>query len=104
TGLIFAFTNTITQAFVLLFYWAWQAFHYGRQNIGIYAFASIAETGTGPRKEEKLAIEFGTILAILGTFKILGTAVAPQYLHRAFDLLYQFGLVAFFAVPVFSLV
>ncbi len=104
TGLLFAFANTITQAFVLLAYWAWQAFHYGRQNIGIYAFASIAETGASPRKEEKLAIEFGTILAILGTFKILGTAVAPQYLHRAFDLFYQVGLVAFFAVPVFSLV
>ena len=104
TGLLFAFANTITQAFVLLFYWAWQAYHYGRQNVGIYAFASIAETGTGPRKEEKLAIEFGTILAILGTFKILGTAVAPQYLHRGFDLFYQIGLVAFFAVPVFSLV
>lgn len=104
TGLVFAFTNTITQAFVLLFYWTWQAFHYGRQNIGIYAFASIAETGMGPRKEEKLAIEFGTILAILGTFKILGTAVAPQYLHGAFDLFYQIGWIAFFAVPLFSLV
>ena len=104
TGLVFAFANQVTQAFVLLFYWVWQAFHYGRQNVGIYAFASIAETGTGPRKEEKLAIEFGTILAILGTFKILGTAVAPQYLHRAFDLLYQVGTIAFFAVPIFSLV
>jgi hypothetical protein len=104
TGLLFAFTNTITQAFILLAYWAWQAFHYGRQNIGIYAFASIAETGMGPRKEEKLAIEFGTILAILGTFKILGTAVAPDYLYGAFDLFYQVGWVAFFAVPVFSLV
>lgn len=104
TGVLFAFANTITQAFVLLFYWAWQAFHYGRQNVGIYAFASIAETGRSPRKEEKLAIEFGTILAILGTFKILGTAVAPQYLHRAFDLFYQVGLLAFFVVPVFSLV
>ena len=104
TGLLFAFASTVTQAFVLLAYWAWQAFHYGRQNVGIYAFASIAETGTGPRKEEKLAIELGTILAILGTFKILGTAVSPQYLHGAFDLFYKIGFVAFFAVPVFSLV
>jgi hypothetical protein len=104
TGLVFAFANTITQAFVLLAYWAWQAFHYGRQNIGIYAFASIAETGTGPRKEEKLAIDFGTILGILGTFKILGTAVAPAYLHGAFDLFYKIGWVAFFAVPLFALV
>jgi len=104
TGLVFAFANRITQVFVLLTYWAWQAFHYGRQNVGIYAFASIAETGTGPRKEEKLAIELGTILAILGTFKILGTEVAPAYLHRSFDLLYQVGWIAFFVVPLFSLV
>jgi hypothetical protein len=103
TGLLFAFTNTLTQAFVLLLYWSWQAFHYGRQNVGIYAFASIAETGTAPRKQEKLAIELGTILAILGTFKILGTAVTPDYLHGAFDLFYKIGLVAFFAVPIFSL-
>lgn len=104
SGLLFAFANTITQAFVLLLYWSWQAFHYGRQNIGIYAFASIAETGMAPRKEEKLAIEFGTILAILGTFKILGTAVTPDYLHHTFDLFYKIAWVAFFAVPIFSLV
>jgi hypothetical protein len=104
SGLLFAFSNTITQAFILLVYWSWQAFHYGRQNIGIYAFASIAETGTPPRKEEKLAIDFGTILGILGTFKILGTAVSPNYLHPAFDLFYRFGSIAFFAVPIFGLV
>lgn len=104
TGLVFAFANVVTQAFVLLFYWAWQAFHYGRQNVGIYAFASIAETSKSPKKEERLAIEAGTLLAILGTFKILGMAVAPSYLHRTFDYLYQFGLVAFVGVLVFSIV
>lgn len=104
TGLVFAFTNITTQAFVLLAYWGWQAFHYGRQNIGIYAFASIAETSKSPTKEERLAIDAGTLLAILGTFKILGTAVAPVYLHRIFDYLYQFGLVAFAGVLIFSVV
>src|ERR1700741_2006294 len=104
SGLLFAFSNTLTQALLLLLYWAWQAFHYGRQNIGIYAVASIAETGAGPRKEEKLAIEFGTILAILGTFKILGTAVTPASMHPAFDLFYRLGFVAFFAVPIFAVV
>ena len=104
TGLVFAFANVVTQAFVLLFYWAWQAFHYGRQNVGIYSFASIAETSKSPTKEERLAIEAGTLLAILGTFKILGMAVAPAYLHRTFDYLYQFGLVAFVGVLIFSVV
>ena len=103
TGLLFASLSAIGQAFLLLTYWAWQAFHYGRQNIGVYAFASIAQTGTGPHRAEKLAIDFGTILGILGTFKILGTAVAPAYLHVTFDRLYQFGSVTFAAVLIFSL-
>ncbi|HEX6719285.1 MAG TPA: hypothetical protein VF088_19420 [Pyrinomonadaceae bacterium] len=97
TGLLFAFANLTVQAFALLTYWAWQAFHYGRQNVGIYAFASIAETGRAPQKAEKFVMEAATVLAILGTFKVLGTAVAPAFLHRGFDYLYQFGLVAFVA-------
>ncbi|MDT4896052.1 MAG: hypothetical protein QOH25_1129 [Acidobacteriota bacterium] len=103
TGLVFALASHTAQAFLLLAYWSWQAFHYGRQNIGIYAFASIAQTGRAPQKAEKLAIDLGTILGILGTFKILGTAVAPGYLHGTFNHLYQFGYVAFVGVFVFSL-
>jgi hypothetical protein len=104
TGLVFVFSTLTVQAFVLLIFWSWQAFHYGRQNVGIYAFASIAETGRAPQQAEKLAIEAGTILAILGTLKVLGMAVAPAYLHPSFDFLYRFGFVAFLAVAVFSIV
>ncbi|HYG83055.1 MAG TPA: hypothetical protein VD861_21845 [Pyrinomonadaceae bacterium] len=103
TGLAFALSSYRFQAFILLAYWAWQAFHYGRQNVGIYAFASIAQTGAAPHRAEKLAIEFGTVLGILGTFKILGMAVAPDYLHGAFNHLYNAGYVAFAAVFVLSL-
>ena len=102
TGLVFAFASFTIQAFALLLYWAWQAFHYGRQNVGIYAFASIAETGRAPKKAEKIAIDCGTVLAILGTFKVLGAAVAPPYLRVSFDYLYQIGFVSFFALAVFS--
>jgi hypothetical protein len=102
TGLVFAFSGLIVTAFVLLAYWSWQAFHYGRQNLGIYAFASIAETTRPPRIEERIAIDAGTLLAIVGTFKILGTAVAPLYLHRTFDYLYQFGFITFIGLLVFS--
>jgi len=102
TGTVFAFAGLTLTAFVLLAYWSWQAFHYGRQNVGIYAFASIAETTKPPRIEERLAIDAGTLLAIVGTFKILGMAVAPVYLHRAFNYLYQFGFVTFLVLLVFS--
>lgn len=104
TGLVFAFASFTIQAFALLIYWAWQAFHYGRQNVGIYAFASIAETGRAQRKAEKIAIDCGTVLGILGTFKVLGAAVAPAYLRVSFDYLYQIGLVSFFVLAVFSVV
>lgn len=104
TGLIFAFTPIAFHAFVLLMFWAWQAYHYGRQNTGMYSFASVAETGKSPKKLEKLAIEAGTIVAILGTFKILGADVTPAYLRGAFDFLYQFGFFAFAGVGIFSLV
>ena len=102
TGLVFAFASFTIQAFALLIYWAWQAFHYGRQNVGIYAFASIAETGRAPKKAEKIAIDCGTVLAILGTFKVLGAAVAPAYLRVSFDYLYQIGFLSFFVLAVFS--
>lgn len=104
TGILFATLNPSGQAFLLLMYWAWQAFHYGRQNIGVYAFASIAENGTAPARAEKLAIDLGTILGILGTFKILGATTAPTLLHSRFDLLYKIGSIAFFVVFAFSLV
>jgi hypothetical protein len=104
TGLLFVFLSRPSQAFILLTYWAWQAFHYGRQNIGLYAFASIAQTGKSPHKLEKLAINLGTILGILGTFKILGIEVAPSYLHAVFGSLYQLGFIAFAGVILFSLI
>ena len=103
TGAIFAFTSITVQAFVLLIYWSWQAFHYGRQNLGMYAFASIAETNRAPRKAEKLVIELTTILAILGTFKVLGSSVAPAYLQRSFDYLYRGSFVAFVVVTVLAI-
>jgi hypothetical protein len=103
TGLLFALASHVIQVFALLAYWAWQAFHYGRQNIGVYAFASIAQTGTAPHRAEKLAIDFGTSLGVLGTFKIMGMAISPAYLHGPFDRLYYFGSLAFAAVLIFSL-
>jgi hypothetical protein len=103
TGLIFAFSGQAVQAYVLLIYWGWQAFHYGRQNIGVYAFASIAQTGTSPRKMEKLAIDLGTVCGIFGTFKILGMAAAPAYLHGLFNGLYLLGSITLAGVAIFAL-
>ena len=87
-----------------MIYWSWQAFHYGRQNLGIYSFVSIAQRGVAPSKSEKLVIDLGTWCGIVGTFKILGSGVAPSYLHQPFDTLYWAGAVAFVLVFAASLV
>jgi len=104
TGLLFATLSLAGQAFLLLVYWGWQAFHYGRQNIGIYSFASIAETGKSPYAAERLAIDLGTVLGIAGTFKVLAVSVSPDYLRSTIDLFYQAGYLTFFGVLGFSII
>lgn len=104
TGLLVAFSNTTTQAFVFLTFWGWQAFHYGRQNVGVYAFVCIVQTGKSAHKLEKLAIDAATICGILGTFKILGTGVSPTYLQGVLEFLYQVGRYGLAAVAVFSVI
>jgi hypothetical protein len=104
TGLLFATLSLSGQAFLLLVYWGWQAFHYGRQNIGIYSFASIAETGKAPHAAERLAIDLGTALGIAGTFKVLAVSVSPDYLRSTIDLVYQAGYITFFGVLGFSII
>jgi len=103
TGLLVAFSPVTTQAFVFLTFWGWQAFHYGRQNVGVYAFVCIAAKGRPAHRLEKLAIDAGTICGILGTFKILGFNVSPVYLHGFEELLYQLGRYGLFGVAAFSL-
>ena len=104
TGLLFAFANATVQAYILLIFWGWQAFHYGRQNTGIYSFVSIATRGAPSDKYERIMIELGTYCGIIGTFKILGMAVAPSYLHGFFELLYRLGSVIFVAILIASIV
>lgn len=103
TGLVFAFSSFTTQAYLLLFYWAWQAFHYGRQNLGIYSFASIAQGSGASLQLEKVAIDLTTLCGILGTFRIMGMGVAPEYMRGAMDYLYLFGKYGYFAAIIFSL-
>lgn len=103
SGLLFAFSNPTVQAYLFLIFWAWQAYHYGRQNTGIYSFASIAQENRPPRRMEKLALELAAGCGILGTFKILGMGVAPPYLRGFFNHLYQIGYDSFLAVLIFSL-
>lgn len=102
SGLIFAFGSLVSQAYLYLIFWTWQAYHYGRQNIGVYSFASIAQ-GWRPRQTEKRVLQVATACGVCGTFKILGMGIAPDYLHGMFDVLYRAGYWAFIGVLVFSI-
>ncbi len=102
-GLLVAFSSVTTQAYLFLVFWGWQAFHYGRQNLGIYSFTSIAQQTGAPNRLEKLSIDLATTCGILGTFRILGSGVAPDYLHGTLNTLYEFGKFGYFAVIVFAL-
>jgi hypothetical protein len=103
SGLIFAIASTTIQAYLFLFYWAWQAYHYGRQNVGIYSFASLAQKQGPPQKSERLALELATYCGILGTFKVMGTGVVPVYLQGFFDFLYRLGYFSYLALFIFGI-
>lgn len=102
TGLLVAFADPATLALVFLTFWGWQAFHYGRQNVGVYAFVSLAEKQKPASRLEKIAIDAGTICGILGTFKILGLSIAPAYLVGPLDLFYKAGMAGMILVAAFS--
>jgi hypothetical protein len=103
TGLVFLVAGPLIQTYVLFSYWAWQAFHYGRQNVGIYAFVSISETGKSAPKLERLCLEAATYCGMLGTLKVLGMGIAPSYLRGLFDFLFQAGFYLFLGLFAFSL-
>lgn len=102
-GFLVAFSSLTTQIYLFLIFWAWQAFHYGRQNLGIYSFTSIAEGTSAPDKREKLAIDLATICGVLGTFRILGLGAAPEFLKGFIEALFQVGKFGYFVVIAFGL-
>ena len=103
SAVIFVFGGPVAQAYTYLVFFAWQTHHYGRQNVGVYSFASVA-SGWRPRRLERLALDLAAACGICGTFKILGMDRAPSYLHSIFDALFRFGALAFVGVLIFSVV
>jgi hypothetical protein len=103
SGVLFALANPVAQAYLFLFFWAWQTYHYGRQNVGIYSFASVAES-TRATRAERLALELATICGILGTIKVLGEGTVPVYLQPIVDILYLVGLYGLIGVFIFGII
>jgi hypothetical protein len=101
SGVIFTFGGVLLQAYAYLLFVAWQAFHYGRQNIGVYSFASMAQ-GWRAGPAERRALELTTVCGVCGTFKVLGFEAAPSYLQGVFDLLFHAAYAAFIGVVIFG--
>ena len=103
TGLLWPFASSAVHSYVYLGFWAWQAFHYGRQNVGLYSFVSIAQNMKPAPKPERIAIELGAVCGILATLRVLGAGVSPPYLHTALIRLYQLGGVGLVVVAAFGI-
>lgn len=101
SGLIFTLGGALVQAGALLLFLGWQAYHYGRQNIGVYAFASMA-LDFRPRQAERRVIDVATACGVLGTFKVLASDQVPGHLHGVFDLLFRAGFAVFLGAALFG--
>ena len=101
SGFVFSVGAPVVQVSTYLVFWAWQAHHYGRQNIGVYSFAAMAG-GWRPHPLERRALELAAACGIGGTFKVLAKDLAPSVIHPLFDALYRLSAVAFLGVLAFS--
>jgi hypothetical protein len=101
SGVIFSVGGAVVQVSTYLAFWAWQAHHYGRQNIGVYSFAAMAR-GWRPHPLERRALQLASACGVGGTFKVLAKDVSPAVMYSLFDALYRLSAVAFVGVLVFS--
>ncbi|WP_169157134.1 hypothetical protein [Brasilonema bromeliae] len=102
-GCIFTFSSQFFKPYLLLFYWLWQAYHYGKQNIGVYSFISYSQTKKPICRLEKISITLGILAGILPTWKVIGYNVAPSYLHNLINFFYWMGQPVFFAGLILSI-
>lgn len=83
--------------FVALFYVLWQAWHYGKQNVGVFAFSCIMEQRPSMDAAERFTIVGGVVAGVLGTYQVLRPAFGLDGQLFVFDtsLLDTVGLWAF---------
>jgi len=101
SGSIFTMGGPTLQLLAYLVLWGWQTHHYGRQNVGVYAFAGLAG-GWRALPSERRALDLAAACAVIGIFKILGTEIVPHALQDLFNVLYWIGALGFLGVVVFS--
>jgi hypothetical protein len=98
TAIAYATLGAFASAHVLLAYFAWQTYHYMRQNYGIVAFVGLS-TGSGPpRFLERVILNVGVFAGILWMVRLMALQVNTVF--DGYDgLLYETGLLAYFFIP-----
>jgi hypothetical protein len=99
TGALYATLPPRGAAHVLLAYFAWQTYHYMRQNYGILAFVGYADGSGPPTFLEKVILNVGVFAGILGMVRLLALQV-NTVLDGYDGLLYETGFLAYFSIPV----
>jgi hypothetical protein len=71
--------------FVALFYVLWQAWHYGKQNVGVFAFSCMMERRPSMDAAERFTIVGGVVAGVLGTYQVLRPAFGLDARLFVFD-------------------
>jgi hypothetical protein len=99
----FALSPFLLQGIFLCGYWCWQSYHYGKQNIGVYAFTSVATTGKSADSDSKKLLVLLAWVSTLGTLKVLGRGVMPEQFHPFFNLAHSVGLILYVGLVAYSI-
>ena len=97
---VFALLGPVLQGLFLSVFWLWQTWHYGRQNVGVNAFVTIARGGGSPHPREKLLITAGTVAGMCGILQVLAVGALPESFHPLLGCAWSVGAVVFGAVAL----
>lgn len=103
-ALVFAFSPILLQGIFLCGYWCWQSYHYGKQNIGVYAFTSVATTGKSADPASKTLFVLLAWVSIFGTLKVLGKSAMPAEYFPIFDGMHSVGRIFYLGLVAYSVV
>jgi hypothetical protein len=97
-ALLFQFADKPLRSWTLAAFFAWQLWHYQKQNVGVLSFVA-AGTGSGPLSVwERRTLAAAAVAGILGFFSLAQIGLGDW--ASQFAALHQLGAVAYLAVPV----
>ncbi|MBF0679907.1 MAG: hypothetical protein IR164_13320 [Devosia sp.] len=103
-ALVFALSPLLLQGVFLCGYWCWQSYHYGKQNIGVYAFTSVATSGKSTDPSSKQLFVLLAWVSVFGTLKVLGRSAMPEEYHTYFNMAHGLGLVLYLGLVAYAVV